>query len=86
MARGYAIELISARQVSLPDDTSYLLHGAFPQTIATDTEKEKTAARDDLIKIVDESSEDYLYHRSHFVIIDLPKALTRKLIAIEKAA
>ena len=44
------------------------------------------AAKDDLIRIVDESGEDYLYHKSLFVVVDLPRALTKKLIAIEKAA
>ena len=44
------------------------------------------AVKDDLIRIVDESGDDYLYHKSLFVVVDLPKALTKKLIAIEKAA
>lgn len=44
------------------------------------------AAKDDLVRIVDESGEDYLYHKSHFVFVDLPKAITKKLIALEKAA
>jgi hypothetical protein len=48
--------------------------------------REPKAAKDDLLRIVDESGEDYLYHKSLFVVIDLPKALTKKLIAIEKAA
>lgn len=48
--------------------------------------KDPKAARDDLIRIVDESGEDYLYHKTMFVLVDLPKALTKKLIAIEKAA
>ena len=26
------------------------------------------AAKDDLVRIVDESGEDYLYHRDHFVL------------------
>jgi hypothetical protein len=44
------------------------------------------AAKDDLVRIVDESGEDYLYHKSHFVFVDLPKTITKKLIALEKAA
>jgi hypothetical protein len=30
------------------------------------------AAKDDLVRIVDESNEDYLYHKSHFVFVDFP--------------
>jgi hypothetical protein len=48
--------------------------------------KDAKASKDDLVRIVDESGEDYLYHKSLFVFVDLPKALTKKLIAIEKAA
>ena len=48
--------------------------------------KDAKASKDDLVRVVDESGEDYLYHKSLFVFVDLPKALTKKLIAIEKAA
>ena len=44
------------------------------------------AAKDDFVRIVDESGEDYLYHKRHFVFVDFPKAVTKKLIALEKAA
>jgi hypothetical protein len=30
------------------------------------------AARDELVRIVDESGEDYLYHRDYFVFVDFP--------------
>ncbi len=36
------------------------------------------AAKDDLVRIVDESGEDYLYHKSHFVFVDFPKAIAKK--------
>jgi hypothetical protein len=48
--------------------------------------KDVKASKDDLVRIVDESGEDYLYHKSLFVIVDLPKTLAKKLIAIEQAA
>ena len=48
--------------------------------------KDAKASKDDFVRIVDESGEDYLYHKSLFVFVDLPKALAKKLIAIEKAA
>lgn len=41
---------------------------------------DEQAEKDDLIRVIDESGEDYLYHASHFVFIHLPveveKALT----------
>ena len=44
------------------------------------------AAKDDLVRIVDESGEDYLYHKSHFVFVDFPRAVKKKLLALENAA
>lgn len=41
------------------------------------------AAKDDLVRIVDESGEDYLYHKSHFVFVDFPKAVKKKLLELE---
>ena len=38
------------------------------------------AARRDLIRVVDESGEDYLYPDSYFVPIELPKAAVRALV------
>ena len=43
------------------------------------------AAKDDLVRIVDESGEDYLYHKAHFVFVDLPRAVARKIRSIEAA-
>ena len=31
---------------------------------------DKDAAKDDFVRIVDESGEDYLYHKGHFVFVD----------------
>jgi len=41
------------------------------------------AAKDDLVRIVDESGEDYLYHRSHFLFVDFPPAVTKRILALE---
>lgn len=38
-----------------------------------------TAERRGLIRVVDESGEDYLYPKRLFAVVDLPTALTRKL-------
>lgn len=43
-------------------------------------------AKDDLVRIVDESGEDYLYHKSHFVFVDFPKAVTKKILSLQAAA
>lgn len=46
---------------------------------------DETAARDDLVRIVDESGEDYLYHKSLFAFVDFPKSVEKKLLALEAA-
>jgi hypothetical protein len=43
------------------------------------------AAKDDLLRIVDESGEDYLYHCSHFVLVDFPKPVERRILAAAAA-
>ena len=47
---------------------------------------EPAAAQDDLVRIVDESGEDYLYHKSHFEFVDFAPAVKRKILAIAGAA
>ncbi len=42
------------------------------------------AARDELVRIVDESGEDYLYHKSLFVFVDFPPAVKKKILALEE--
>jgi hypothetical protein len=43
------------------------------------------AAKDDLVRVVDESGEDYLYHKSHFVFVDFPASVKKQILAIERA-
>jgi hypothetical protein len=43
------------------------------------------AARDDLVRIIDESGEDHLYHKSHFVFVDFPKSVARRILALQPA-
>ena len=40
------------------------------------------AKRDDFLRIVDESGEDYLYPESHFVFVDLPAKARIALLAV----
>ena len=42
-------------------------------------------AKDDLVRVADESGEDYLYHKSHFVFVDFPKAVRREILSLEAA-
>ena len=42
---------------------------------------DELGARDDLLRIVDESGEDYLYHKSHFVTVELPIEVEHALLA-----
>ena len=44
------------------------------------------AAKDDLVRIVDESGEDYLYHKSHFVFVDFPASVRKQILAIERTS
>lgn len=44
------------------------------------------AAKDDLVRVVDESGEDYLYDKSYFVFVDFPSAIRKKILAIQNAA
>ena len=44
-----------------------------------------TAANDELVRVLDESGEDYLYHKDHFVFVDFPPAVKKKILALEGA-
>jgi len=44
------------------------------------------AAKDDFVRMTDESGEDYLYHKSLFVFVDFPKAVTKRILSLEAAA
>ena len=41
------------------------------------------AEKDDLVRIVDESGEDYLYHKALFVFVDFPPAVKKKVLALQ---
>lgn len=42
---------------------------------------DEQAEQDDFVRLIDESGEDYLYHKSHFVFIELPEEVKRALVA-----
>lgn len=42
------------------------------------------AAKDDLVRIIDESGDDYLFARSQFAFVDFPESVRRKILALEE--
>jgi len=40
---------------------------------------DEEAAKDELLRVVDESGEDYLYHRSQFILVEFPAEVERAL-------
>ena len=44
------------------------------------------AAKDDLVRIIDESGEDYLFDRTQFAFVDFPQAVRKKLLALQRAS
>ncbi len=42
---------------------------------------DEKGSEDDLLRIIDESGEDYLYHKSHFVLVEFPQEIEAALIA-----
>ena len=45
--------------------------------------QDPVAAKDDLVRIVDESGEDYLYDQTHFEFVEFPPAVKKKLLALQ---
>jgi hypothetical protein len=43
------------------------------------------AAKDDLLRVIDESGEDYLFARQQFVFVTLPQAVKKRILAFQKA-
>ena len=44
------------------------------------------AAKDDFVRIVDESGEDYLFHKSQFAFVEFPQAVRKKILALQEAS
>ncbi len=44
------------------------------------------AAKDDLVRIIDESGEDYLFDKRQFAFVDFPQAVRKKILALQKAS
>ena len=44
------------------------------------------AAKDDLVRIVDESGEDYLFDKRQFAFVDFPQTVRKRILALQKAS
>ena len=44
------------------------------------------AAKDDLVRIIDESCEDYLFDKDQFVFVEFPTAVRKRILAIQSAS
>jgi hypothetical protein len=44
------------------------------------------AAKDDLVRIIDESGGDYLFSLGQFVLVDFPQAVRKKILALQRAS
>jgi hypothetical protein len=44
------------------------------------------AAREGLLRVIDDSGEDYLYPSHHFVVVAVPQAAEQKLLAVASAS
>ena len=44
------------------------------------------AAKDGLVRIIDESGEDYLYQKDQFTFVDVPQAARKKILALQRAS
>lgn len=60
------------------DNTSYEA-SLIPRKVYEIIPDEK-AAKEDFLRVVDESGEDYLYHKSHFVLVEFPVEVERALV------
>jgi hypothetical protein len=47
---------------------------------------EARAAKVDLVRIIDECGEDYLFDRVQFAFVDFPQGVRRKLLALQRAS
>lgn len=44
------------------------------------------AGKDDLVRTIDESGEDYLFDKDQFVFVEFPAAVRKKILAIQDAS
>jgi hypothetical protein len=44
------------------------------------------AAKDDLVRIVDESGDDYLFDKRGFAFVEFPQAVRTRILALQRAS
>ena len=44
------------------------------------------AAKDDVVRIIDESGEDCLFNRGQFAFVEFSQAVRRKILALQRAS
>lgn len=44
------------------------------------------AAKDDLLRVIDGSGEDYLFAKQQFAFVALPQAVKKRILAFERAS
>lgn len=44
------------------------------------------AAKEDLVRLVDESGEDYLFPKQHFAFVDFPPSIRRRIRELQSVA
>jgi hypothetical protein len=44
------------------------------------------ARKDDLIRVIDESGEDYLFDAEQFVLVDFPLSVRRNILKLQRAS
>ena len=44
------------------------------------------AAKDDLVRVVDESGDDYLFNKHQFAFVEFPQAVRKKILALHKTS
>lgn len=43
---------------------------------------DEEAAKDEFLRVIDESGEDYLYHRTQFILVEFPADVEQALAAV----
>ena len=43
---------------------------------------DEAAAKDDFLRVIDESGEDYLFHRSQFILVEFPAEVQQALTTV----
>ena len=87
----YEVSLIPGKVYLIIPDERRHGHSVTSKTMKIDAQASHAgryfrtrAQQDGLIRIVDESGEDYLYHRDLFAVVEFPESVEVKLLAMEK--